>query len=101
MKMALVMVLSAVMLSGCVIGMSPVMGTIFTDIEAPFAVGSASGYSKVGTAEGKGILGIAFGDVSISTAMKEGGIRKIHHVDYHTENVLGVYSRVTLKVYGE
>lgn len=101
MRLVLVMALAAVMLSGCVVGMTPIFGSIFTDVEAPFAVGSASGYSKVGVAEGKGVLGIAFGDVSISTAMRNGNIKKIHHVDYHTENVLGVYSKVTVKVYGE
>jgi len=33
--------------------------------------------------------------------MENGGITKIHHVDYKTEVVLGIYAKLTVIVYGE
>jgi hypothetical protein len=57
--------------------------------------------SKSGTAEASGILGVAFGDSSIHTAMANGGITKIHHVDMKTLSVLGVYAKSTTVVWGE
>jgi len=40
------------------------------------------------------------GDASISAAMKEGGIKKVHHIDTETENTLFMMYRRTI-VYGE
>jgi len=100
-KSVLALIALALMLSGCVVGMTPIYAGIYTDVEGPFAVGSAGSYTKVGEAEAKGILFISTGDCSITAAMKNGGIKKVHHVDYHTENVLNIYTRVIVKVYGE
>ena len=44
---------------------------------------------------------IAVGDASIRTAANSAGITKIHHVDYHTTNMLGIVARITVTVYGE
>lgn len=41
------------------------------------------------------------GDHGIDAACKQGGIKKISHVDIETENVLGIVRRTTTKVYGE
>jgi len=41
------------------------------------------------------------GDASIQAAMQNGGITKIHHVDYKVTSVLGVYATYTTVVYGE
>jgi hypothetical protein len=90
--------------SGCVGAHSPLGGAsagIFTDVSGPLAVGTATGSSKVGTAMSKGIICIATGDSSIKAACANGGITKIHHVDYHVMSVLGIYSEVTTTVYGE
>jgi hypothetical protein len=57
---------------------------------------------KEGAAQATSILGvIAWGDAGISAAMADGGIKKIHHVDVDTFNVLGIYATYTIKVYGE
>jgi len=97
----MILCLSAALLSGCTFGMTPIQGAFFTDFEGPMMVGSAAGSAKVGVAEGTAVIGFGSGDVSIATAMKNGGIKKIHHVDYHTTNVLGLFTKVQLKVYGE
>jgi len=90
--------------SGCVAPNGPVGGTVglfYTDVSGAVAATSNTGSSKVGTAVSKGVFGVAFGDSSISTAAKNGGITKIQHVDYHTTSVLGIYCETTVKVYGE
>lgn len=65
-------------------------------------VGQTASTSKVGTAESTGIICFATGDSSVKKAMDNGGITKIHHVDYKVMNVLGgVYVKYTTVVYGE
>ena len=91
-------------MSGCA-GISPVaggsMGMVYTSTSAGVAVGSAAGSEKVGTATSTAIICFATGDSSISAAMAEGGITKIHHVDCKIMSVLGVYAKYTTVVYGE
>ena len=93
----------ALLLTSCAAGVkSPLIGTLFTDVKASLAVTSNSGSSKVGTAEATSILGIvATGDASIEAAAKKAGISKIHHVDEHSFNVLGIIARYKVIVYGE
>ena len=92
------------LLTGCA-GIMPVaggaMGTVYTSVNGPVAVGSAAGMSKVGTAKSTGIIGFAMGDSAIEAAMKAGNITRIHHVDCKVMHVLGVYSEYTTIVYGE
>jgi hypothetical protein len=53
------------------------------------AATSNSGSSKMGSVECASILGLfATGDASIETAMKNGGITKIHHIDYHSTGII-------------
>ncbi len=92
-----------VALTGCVspVG-APIMGGIYSDISGPGAVGDMSaGFSKVGQAEAQGIICVATGDASINTAARSAGITKVHHVDVHYMNILGVYGKVVTTVYGE
>jgi hypothetical protein len=91
---------AAVVLVGCA-GVTPMNGSLYTKLDGPIAVGSASGSSKVGKAESTAIIGIATGDSSIATAMANGGITKIHHVDCQVQNILGIYAKYTTVVYGE
>jgi hypothetical protein len=57
--------------------------------------------TKVGRATMRSILGIyAVGDASIEAAAKNAGITRIHHVDYQSQNLLGVMSDFTVIVYG-
>ncbi len=65
-------------------------------------VSETASMTKVGTAESKAIVCVAMGDSSIKAAMENGGITKIHHVDYKVMNVLGgLYIKYTTVVYGE
>lgn len=56
---------------------------------------------KVGEATASGIICFTQGDCSIKAAMDNGGIKKIHHVDYKTKNILGIVGSQTTLVYGE
>lgn len=58
---------------------------------------------KCGSATATSFLGVLCfnGDCSIDAAAKNGGIKKISHVDMKVFNVLGVYQTTTTIVYGE
>ncbi len=80
------------------------VGTIYTELKLPVAVTSAntSRHEKVGTAECTSVLAlVTTGDASIQTAMKNGGIKKIHHVDWEVQNILGIIGKYKVVVYGE
>jgi len=66
-----------------------------------FAMENVSKYPKVGKATMVNYFGLArFGDDSYQTALKDGGISKIHHVD--TEAKGTIFKKViTTYVYGE
>lgn len=56
--------------------------------------------SKQGSATCKNIFFIvSFGDCSVRTAMKNGGIRSLSGYDVHRENILGVQT-ITVKAWG-
>jgi len=91
-------------ISGCAAyAVAPVTGFVYSDIKGPMTATNASGgFSKVGTSVCTSVLGIVGqGDASIDAAMKNGGITKIHHVDFHSYSILGVYAKYTTIVYGE
>ena len=100
---AIVFVLAAaVTLTGCVMVSTPVYGGLFTQTKGPVTgVDNTVGQLKVGKAEAQGIILVGTGDASIKTAMENGDITKIHHVDHESFSVLGVYARYTTIVYGE
>ncbi|MBR1609432.1 MAG: TRL-like family protein [Kiritimatiellae bacterium] len=56
---------------------------------------------KKGEATATGLLLYTEGDASIKAAMQNGGISKIHHVDYKVKNVLGIVGSTTTIVWGE
>lgn len=81
---------------------SPAMGSLYTEVKAPLSATSNTGYSKIGKASCQSILGlVATGDASIEAAAKNGGITKIHHVDYESKNILGIIGTFTAVVYGD
>jgi hypothetical protein len=94
-------VTSAALLTGCAIGQGPIVAPLAINLHGPVSAGSAAGSSKVGRATATGIVMFATGDASISTAMRNGGITRIHHVDHETSNFFGVFSKYTTIVYGE
>jgi hypothetical protein len=94
----------AAMLTGCVTSVGPtggVSGFVYTDVSGPVTGTQGGTSTKMGQAEVTGIICVATGDASIKKACANGGITKIHHVDYHTTSVLGVYAKTTVTVYGE
>jgi len=98
----LLVMFSAGSFMGCAMVTAPVNGGLYTDLKAPVTATSNTGSAKVGTGECTTILGmIAMGDCSISAAMKNGNITKIHHVDHDAMSVLFIYAKYTIKVYGE
>jgi Zn-dependent alcohol dehydrogenase len=58
---------------------------------------------KVGEASSGAVFGLfAFGDSSVTAAMAEGRISRIHHVDYNNKSFLGgLFLGTTTIVYGE
>ena len=100
--LAIALLVAFVCLQGCASVITPARGTIYSDVKGPWTATSLSGSTKVGSSSCTSILGIvAQGDASIEAAMRNGGITKIHHVDTHTYSILGVYAKLTVRVYGE
>jgi hypothetical protein len=79
------------------------MGILYTEVKAPLAATQQqTAPTKVGTAECTSILGlVSTGDASIEAAAKNGGITKIHHVDYESKNILGIFGKFTTIVHGD
>ena len=91
----------AALLSGCAIAHAPVTAPLTLNQRGPVSAGTAAGQAKVGRATAVGIIMYATGDASISAAMANGGITRVHHVDHETLNLFGIYARYTTIVYGE
>ena len=101
-KIGLVIALGAVgMLMGCAL-MLP-MGSLYTKVKVPVtATGNSGVSSKTGEATCISVLAlVAVGDCSIDAAKKNGGITKVNHVDWDTENILGIYGKYKVIVSGE
>ena len=102
----LLCMVAAVMLSGCAMTsaqgpMTPASGFLYSDVKGPFIAGEGAA-TKTGTSKCMSVLGlVALGDASLETAMKNGQIKKINHVDYHNFNILGIFAELTVTVYGE
>jgi len=87
---------------GCALAAAPVTGVIYSDVKYGGAPTESAGMSKHGMAEAQSILGaVGLGDASVKAACQNGGITKIHHVDYHAWSILGIYAKFTTHVYGE
>ena len=83
-------------------GAAPPSGSLYSDVKGPVTATSNSGSSKVGRSTAKAYLGlVATGDASIEAAAEEAGINEIHHVDFESTNILGLYASYTVVVYGE
>ena len=98
------LLLTVAFLTGCAAHVtSPVTGVLYTDVKGPItATASDTATLKSGSATVTSILGlIATGDASIESAARDGGITKIHHVDYTAKSVLGLYAEYTVIVFGE
>lgn len=91
-------------LSGCISApFVPPMGWAYSNVSAPLDVdySKTAVPAKQGTASAISILGIvAFGDASTQSAARVGGISTIDHADYRYLNVIGIYQKTTVIVYG-
>ncbi len=91
--------LIAVLMSGC--------GIIYTDIKTPMPTLNLQANAESQTEVGKAscasyVWVVGIGDCSTATAMKNGGISKIHHVDWEVKSIFfGIYRKYTTVVYGE
>jgi hypothetical protein len=87
------------LISGC--------GALYTNVKTPMPTlemqVNADNQAKVGTASATAYLWVVVvGDCSVASAMKDGGITKIHHVDTEINTILGgLYGKFTTVVYGE
>ena len=88
-------------LTGCATSMP--IGGLYTELKLPITATGESGKNlKVGTAECMSVLGlVATGDASIATAMRNGGITKVSHVDWEAKNILGIIGNYKVVVYGQ
>ena len=89
--------------SGCIVApFQPPMGVVSV-VKAPLSTeGDFSASPKYGESSSVSILGIAAtGDCSIDAAVKSAGLKKINHIDYGYLNIIGVFQKTTVYVYGE
>jgi hypothetical protein len=77
------------------------MAPLAVNMSGPVSAGPAATSPRTGRAEAWGFVFFATGDASISAAMRNGGITRVHHVDHQTLNILGWFARFTTIVYGE
>lgn len=99
----------ALAFTGCAFGpkapFQPAHAGFFNNTVAPLSTEYAdtpvAGLRK-GEASAVNILGLfAFGDCGLRAAAEEGGLRTISFADYTNFNVLGVYQKTTVTVYGK
>jgi hypothetical protein len=78
-------------------------GALYTGGKAGVAVADGDlNCSKVGTAESNSLFAlVTWGDSSIQTAAKNGGISKVKYVDYEVQNILGIFGKYTTIVHGD
>jgi len=100
-KLALVVLACTAFVAGCATTMP--IGTIFTEVVLPVsATSNGSASPKVGTAECTSVLTlVATGDCSIEAGKQNGGITRVHHVDWDVKNILGIMATFKVTVYGE
>ncbi|MBU4198530.1 MAG: TRL-like family protein [Verrucomicrobia bacterium] len=78
------------------------VGVLYTEITLPAIATSNAQATKVGVSECTSILAlVAMGDASIDAAAKNGGITKIHSVDWEAKSILGIYGTYRTIVRGE
>ncbi len=93
---------AALGMSGCA-SLYP-MGTLYTGVKLPNNMGDGKdiSYTRVGTAKATTFFTlIATGDASLDAAIKNGGLRTVKYVDFHVDNILGVYGKYTTTAYGD
>ena len=91
------------LVSGCIVApFQPPMGAV-SIVNAPLSTeGDFSASTKCGKSTAVNILGIvSTGDCSIGAAVKSARLKKINHIDYGYLNIIGIFQKTTVYVYGE
>jgi hypothetical protein len=105
--MVTLFICAAFLATGCIpLGMNNTFvksGGIYTNVSIPNSAMDANArVVKSGKGECKSVLGIvAWGDCSVQAAMKNGRLKKVHHVDNKVMSILFFYSKTTTVAYGE
>ncbi len=103
--LALIAILAFVSLFTTSCATSQPIGLLYTNVRLPMATGEAVENPtslKLGVSVSNSFCGlIATGDSSITAACANGGIKKIHHVDWEASSLFGVYSTYKCVVWGE
>ena len=88
--------IAATLLSGCYVNLASPTPSLTVKLDAQDA-------TREGSSTCTGFLwAFATGDCSLTTAMRNGKITKVHHVDAKTKLILyGAYSEMTMVVHGE
>lgn len=101
-KFIAIAALVALFMPSCQLVASPLMGGLYTNVQAPGPVTSNERGSKVGTAMAETWLGLwAEGDASVNSAATAGGITRISHWDYHAKSIWFIHGRFETFVYGD
>ena len=104
MKKVLIAAGAVALLSGCIMtgrgGITSVV-VLNTGLPGESFVDNNVQPVKVGKAKASGIICFCEGDASIKAAMDNGGITRVHHIDYENKNILGIIGETTTIVYGE
>lgn len=104
MKKLLFVAALAAVASGCVVvGPANAKSALTLDVQSPDMsfVDNDVTPAKMGVATSSGIICFTEGDASLKAAMDNGGIRKVHHVDYKVKNILGIIGSTSTIVWGE
>ena len=104
MKKLLFVAALAACASGCVVvGPCNANSLLTLDVQSPDMsfVDNDVKPAKMGAAMAEGIIVFTEGDASLKAAMDNGGITKVHHVDYKVKNILGIIGSTTTIVWGE
>lgn len=96
-------------LTGCAFGpkapFQPAHAGFFNNTVAPLSTEYANtpvAGLRSGEASAVNILGLfAFGDCGLRAAAEEGGLKTVSFADYANFNVLGIYQKTTVTVYGK
>lgn len=81
---------------------SSCLGAIYVDATDPVTATANPVGKKVGTSSSTNVLNIVYtGDGGINRAAKDGGIKKISHVDQEKTSILGLFTTYKTIVYGE
>jgi hypothetical protein len=98
----------AMIVVGCGFGGGYPVGSIYTGTQVPHGINinETSGPGKSGDKQGEacatGILNLAaFGDASLDAAKKAGGVSELHSIEFHSTNILGIYTQGCTVVHGK